>query len=205
MAYLYYAIWLLSFVPFNPLRGDNMKAARSKKKLWKEATVDLRDVGTAFLWTHNGFRCIESPNIEIEVPTDKFVYGQSVGVRSRSREDTIETLKKGLPVSSFEKLHKGMDISSSDLARITKIAVRTLQRRKKEGRFQTDESERLLRVGIVFDKAIEVLGSKDAARNWMKTPKKPLADRTPLEYCDTEPGAREVEDLLGRIEHGVFS
>jgi putative toxin-antitoxin system antitoxin component (TIGR02293 family) len=139
------------------------------------------------------------------VPSDRFVYGQSVGVRSRNREDTIGILKKGLPVSSFEKLHKGMDISSSDLARITNIAIRTLQRRRKKGRFQTDESERLLRLGVLFDKAIEVLGNIDAARDWMKTPKKSLAGKTPLEYCDTEPGAREVEDLLGRIEHGVFS
>lgn len=189
----------------NPSTGDEMKAARTKDKMWQATTVDLRSVGTVFLWTHNGFQCIESPTIGIEVPSDRFVYGQSVGVRSRNREDTIGILKKGLPVSSFEKLHKGMDISSSDLARITNIAIRTLQRRRKKGRFQTDESERLLRLGVLFDKAIEVLGNIDAARDWMKTPKKSLAGKTPLEYCDTEPGAREVEDLLGRIEHGVFS
>jgi len=182
-----------------------MKAARTKDKMWQATTVDLRSVGTVFLWTHNGFQCIESPTIGIEVPSDRFVHGQSVGVRSRNREDTIGILKKGLPVSSFEKLYKGMDISSSDLARITNIAIRTLQRRRKKGRFQTDESERLLRLGVLFDKAIEVLGNIDAARDWMKTPKKSLAGKTPLEYCDTEPGAREVEDLLGRIEHGVFS
>jgi uncharacterized protein (DUF2384 family) len=34
---------------------------------------------------------------------------------------------------------------------------------------------------------------------------KGLGGKTPLEYADTEPGAREVEDLLGRLEHGVFS
>jgi putative toxin-antitoxin system antitoxin component (TIGR02293 family) len=195
----------LKLLAHKPITGDEMKATRTKDKLWQETTVDLKNVGAVFLWTHNGFQCIESPNIGIEVPSDRFVYGQSVGVRSRNREDTIGVLKKGLPVSSFEKLHKGIDISSSDLARITNIAIRTLQRRRKQGRFQTDESERLLRLGVLFDKAIEVLGSVDAARDWMKTPKKPLAGKTPLEYCDTEPGAREVEDLLGRIEHGVFS
>jgi uncharacterized protein (DUF2384 family) len=49
------------------------------------------------------------------------------------------------------------------------------------------------------------LGSVDAAKGWMKTPNKSLAGQTPLEYRDTEPGARDVEDLLGRIGHGVFS
>jgi len=32
-----------------------------------------------------------------------------------------------------------------------------------------------------------------------------LAGRTALEFARTEPGARLVEDLLGRIEEGVFS
>jgi putative toxin-antitoxin system antitoxin component (TIGR02293 family) len=182
-----------------------MKAARTKDSLWRGNTVDLKSVDTVFMWTHAGFRYIESPDIEIKVPSDKFVYGQSLGVRPKSREDAIGILKKGLPASSFEMLHKGMDISSVDLARVTNIAIRTLQRRRKQGHFQTDESERLLRLGILFDRAIEVLGSADAAKGWMKTPNKSLAGQAPLEYSDTEPGAREVEDLLGRIEHGVFS
>jgi len=96
-------------------------------------------------------------------------------------------------------------ISSSQLARFTHISIRTLQRRRQQGRFQTDESERLLRVGVLFDRAIDVLGGIEAARGWMKTPRTSLAGKTPLEYCDTEPGAREVEDLLGRIEHGIFA
>jgi putative toxin-antitoxin system antitoxin component (TIGR02293 family) len=182
-----------------------MKAARTRDKLRQEETVDLKNLGAVFMWTRNGFRCIESLDIEVEAPSAKSVYGQSVGVRPKSREDAINILKRGLPASSFEKLHKGMAISSADLARVTNIAIRTLQRRRKQGHFQTDESERLLRLGVLFDRAIEVLGSLDAARDWMKTPQKPLAGRTPLEYIDTEPGAREVEDLLGRIEHGVFS
>jgi len=182
-----------------------MKAVRTKEKLWKEDTVDVKTVGMVFMWTHDGFRFVESPSIEIEVPSDKFVYGQSLGVRPKSREDAIGILKKGLQVSSFEKLQKGMDISSADLTRVTNIAMRTLQRRRKQGRFKTDESERLLRLAVLFDKAIEALGSVAAAREWMKSPQKALAGQTPLEYSATEPGAREVEDLLGRIEHGVFS
>jgi hypothetical protein len=71
----------------NPITGDEMKVARTKDKLWQETTVDLKSVGTVFLWTCNGFQCIESPNIGIEVPSDRFVYGQSVGVRPRNREE----------------------------------------------------------------------------------------------------------------------
>jgi uncharacterized protein (DUF2384 family) len=32
-----------------------------------------------------------------------------------------------------------------------------------------------------------------------------LGDVAPLEMAATETGAREVENLIGRLEHGVFS
>jgi len=88
---------------------------------------------------------------------------------------------------------------------ISSFATRTLARRKKEGRFHSDESERVLRIASLFDRALQVLHSQDRVQLWFKSPQKGLGGKTPLEYADTEPGAREVEDLLGRLEHGVFS
>jgi uncharacterized protein (DUF2384 family) len=32
-----------------------------------------------------------------------------------------------------------------------------------------------------------------------------LGGRSPLDFAQTEPGAREVENVIGRLEHGVFS
>ena len=133
------------------------------------------------------------------------IYGASVGLKSRDRGDVIHVLKQGLPISAFERLQEEIGIPAKTLAATANIAVRTLARRKKEGRLQTDESERLLRVGVLFDRAVEVLGDLEAARRWFKSPRKALGGQSPLAYADTEPGVREVEDLLGRIEHGVFS
>ena len=98
-----------------------------------------------------------------------------------------------------------MGISEQALASVTKIAVQTLTLRKKEGRLHIDESERLLRIGMLYDRAVEVLGGQEVARQWFVTPLTALGCVSPLDYADTEPGAREVEDLLGRIEYGVFS
>jgi len=132
------------------------------------------------------------------------IYGASIGLRSASRKSVIKRLKEGLPISAFDKLQTAVDIPSSDLARIVNIAPRTLARRKQTGRLQSDESERVLRIGVLFDLAGDVLGNHGDARNWLKSPNRALGGSTPLEYADTEPGAREVEELLGRIEHGVF-
>ena len=117
----------------------------------------------------------------------------------------IRNIKKGLPISAFEKIQKELDVSADTLASTVNIATRTLARRKKEGRFHSDESERVLRIASLFDRALQVLHSQNRVQLWFKSPQKGLGGQTPLEYADTEPGAREVEDLLGRLEHGVFS
>jgi putative toxin-antitoxin system antitoxin component (TIGR02293 family) len=132
------------------------------------------------------------------------MYGQSIGVRSDNLGDLIIELKRGLPVGSLSRLSKQLGISENRLADTVSIAQRTLSRRKKEGRFKTDESERVLRIARLFERAIEVLGSDQAARQWFQASVKGLGNKTPLEFSDTEPGAQEVEAMLDRIEDGVF-
>ena len=131
--------------------------------------------------------------------------GTSIGIRPRDLNDLIGKLKHGLPVGAFDRLLVRLDVPEKMLASTVNIAYRTLSRRKKEGRFKTDESERVLRIAKLYEKALDVLEDDEIARQWFKMPAKALGGKTPLEYADTEPGAHEVEDLLVRIEYGVFS
>ena len=66
------------------------------------------------------------------------------------------------------------------------------------------ESEKAFRIARLYDRALEVFGDQQAAGNWLKEPARGLGETTPLLYAKTELGAREVEKLLTRIEHGVF-
>ncbi len=117
----------------------------------------------------------------------------------------IPTLRKGLPVELFERVRERFGVSAEKLAEIIGVAMRTLMRRKQEGRLQMHESERLYRLGRLFDLAVQVFEDVDAAQAWFRSPQKAFAGATPLDYAETELGAREVENQLGRIEHGVFS
>jgi len=65
--------------------------------------------------------------------------------------------------------------------------------------------ERVLRIAKLYEKALDVLEDAELARQWFKMPAEALGGKTPLQHADTEPGVQEVEDLLGRIEYGVFS
>lgn len=130
----------------------------------------------------------------------------SIGLQAASLDGLIRLLKEeGLPIESFDRLQGVLDVSTADLAGAVQIAERTLRRRRAAGRLKPDESERLLRLARLFERAVEVLGSPERARTWMKEPLPVLGGHSPLDYADTEPGARKVERVLGRIAHGVFS
>ncbi len=56
-----------------------------------------------------------------------------------------------------------------------------------------------------LSQAIEVLGSIDKARLWLKTPNRALGCETPLDLLDTDIGTRQVEEVLLRLNYGIFS
>jgi putative toxin-antitoxin system antitoxin component (TIGR02293 family) len=118
----------------------------------------------------------------------------------------IREIEQGLPMRAAESLALGLGMALPELADRLGIPARTLARRKTAGRLSPDESERVVRVARLLEKALALFdwdGSE--ARQWLRQPKQALAGQSPLDYARTEIGAREVENLLGRIEHGVFS
>jgi len=133
------------------------------------------------------------------------MYGTSIGLRPQSSAKLITRIKAGLPVKAFDRLCQNLDLSEKALSRTLNIAVSTLSRRKKTGRLTFEESERVYRIARLYDRALEVFNDRELARKWLREPVWALGDIPPLVYAETELGAQEVHDLLGRLEHGVFT
>ena len=114
----------------------------------------------------------------------------------------ISAIKAGLPYQSLSNLSEELGVSVTELAQVIQVAPRTLQRRKQEGAFAPDESDRLFRIMRLLERAQEVIGPEGPA--WLTSPKRFLGGATPLAFADTEVGAWEVFQALGRLEHGVF-
>ena len=119
--------------------------------------------------------------------------------------DEIQEIRNGLPVEAFFQLQEKLGVGTTQLAEVVGIPVRTLQRRKNEGRLTKDESDRLDRVRKLMGQATEVFESETAARAWLSRAQIGLAGFVPLELADTGAGIREVENLLGRIDYGVYA
>ena len=117
----------------------------------------------------------------------------------------IEVIRGGLPVAELEALRESLGVPMERLLAWLRISKATFHRRKAQGRLGSEESDRVLRFARLMGKAVTVMEGEDAARRWLGSEQVGLGGSIPLEYAGTEVGAREVEDLLGRIEYGVYS
>lgn len=53
-------------------------------------------------------------------------------------------------------------------------------------------------------KASEVLGTREAAKEWLRTPSMALDYQRPADLLSTPAGAEAVDRLLGQMEHCVY-
>jgi putative toxin-antitoxin system antitoxin component (TIGR02293 family) len=112
----------------------------------------------------------------------------------------------GLPVASIRKLGAALGVRPVKVGLLVNINEKTLERRLQSGdRLKPAESERVARLMRIIALATVVLESEDKAREWLRRPLKVLTGKTPLDLTRTEPGAREVEHVLARLEHGIIS
>lgn len=133
-------------------------------------------------------------------------YAVLLGLDNVDTPQLLRSIERGLPYSAFERLAANTLLAQAAVLSLVDIPLRTLTRRKAEGRFRPDESDRLLRASRIFARALSVFeGDREAAKRWLSQPRKALGGQTPLTVARTELGALEVERLIGRLEHGVFS
>lgn len=126
--------------------------------------------------------------------------GKHFDERPSSASDipTTVDIRQGLTVTTLDRVSTELELSPETLERMLGVSSRTLQRRRRtDQRLSARESDRLWRLLYVLERAIQTFdGNTDAARQWLLTPKPILNAETPLQRLDTEPGFREVEDML---------
>ena len=138
--------------------------------------------------------------------TTAFQYLELLGVHAQHLRDVLRLIARGLSFDSIERLHRSIGLDVDAIATLVQIPRRTLTRRRNEGRFAPEESDRLVAAARLLSKALDLFeGNAEAARGWLQAPQVALAGAIPLDIARTETGAREVEVLIDRLEQGIFS
>jgi len=141
-----------------------------------------------------------------QLSRDRSWQGSSLGLPALEIRALIQNIENGIPFGALIHLSESTGLSVEQLSDLIQIPARTLARRRQAGKFDAVESERLVTVATVFERAFGLFdGSRKEAVEWLLQPKQALNGETPLDYARTSLGAREVENLIGRLEHGVFS
>ncbi len=129
-----------------------------------------------------------------------------LGPRAKDVVGLIKVLDKGVPFATLTRFQNKSGLPASVIAKVLRLPRRTLARRKRAARLSGPESERLYRLAGLYERAASLFeGDASAARHWLQSPNRGLANITPLALAESEIGARAVEDLMGRLEHGVYS
>jgi putative toxin-antitoxin system antitoxin component (TIGR02293 family) len=133
-----------------------------------------------------------------------------LGQRSRGHRPAVETARElvrhGMPARVLDILATRLNIPVGEVQIIAGIPPATAAR--KRGGNETLRpmlSDRLFRIASVYTLAKQVLENDDKAATWLQEPNRALHGERPLDMLDTEVGTREVELILNRLEHGVYS
>jgi len=129
-------------------------------------------------------------------------------VKTNDESRLILTVEKGLHTCFIrlvraalgglprERLADFLDVSDKTASRWESSRVLTLPR---------SSADRAIRLLQLRQKAIDVFEDEDDALAWMNEPNDVFDGRRPIEHAHTEIGCRQVERVLTRIDHGVFS
>ncbi|MBA3831773.1 MAG: DUF2384 domain-containing protein [Chthoniobacterales bacterium] len=119
--------------------------------------------------------------------------------------EVVDGVQAGLKFGELEALRQQLDLPMDRLSANLGLSRATLHRRRATGRLTTGESDKIVRFARLLGQAAKIFDGPEEARRWLKAPQRGLGGAVPLDYAQTEAGAREVEKLLGRIDYGVYS
>lgn len=124
--------------------------------------------------------------------------------------DAHELLLEGLPGKALTHLLGRLVFLDKTLSceKAVGMSLRTMQRYKQQKRakpLNQEQSGRTWKFAEILAKAIEIFGSQAEAEQWLERPAMGLDQRRPIDLLATPAGVELVEELLTRLEYGVYT
>ncbi|AKD55512.1 type II RES/Xre toxin-antitoxin system antitoxin [Spirosoma radiotolerans] len=116
----------------------------------------------------------------------------------------IDKSRQGMPRSEADRVAGLAGLTDIEVARILNMSIRNLHRLKADNKLARDASERLLLLTNLLRHGLDVFdGDAETLAEWLRSPIRELNSQSPLFLLDTTTGFGLVDDVLGRIEHGI--
>lgn len=127
-------------------------------------------------------------------------------VNEENQFSLVNKAQLGLPASAFFDLQEITDFSNQELSELLNVSFKTIQRYEKEEKhLSAQNSEQLLKIIALYQKAEEVFGSLESFNSWLRKPAVGLGGHKPFSLMNTSGGIDLVREELIRIEFGALA
>ena len=148
----------------------------------------------------------KSATVRGGVSSGQVFQGTALSFMSNSAEEIIRHTREGVPARSVAEISNLLEMPRTSFYEAVHISRRTNEARiMKNQTLPPDDSDRIVRVARVLERAIGVFEDSQSARQWLKRQIRSLGGVAPISLLDTQTGYELVMDTLGRIEHGVVA
>ena len=120
------------------------------------------------------------------------------------RTDLIAIARSGIKTKHIKSIQKYTTLTDKELVAILPISQRQLIRYEDSHVLNKEITAHLIQLIELFQKGYHLFGT-EKFNIWIRTANKVLSNYLPIEIMDTSIGIEMIEDLIGRIEHGVYS
>lgn len=199
-------------LPFGTVPDSEKRAiGASVRELYERRSTDTQGVGGLAESTANSYEQRSSAPETAEIPRVAGLLGGARVLRRavNSPLDAHELLLRGLPRRALTHLVDGLMIlgRTPALHKAVGMSLRTLQRHKEAPgeTLSLEQSGRIWKFAEVLAKTTVLFGSQEAAERWLEQPAIGLGRQRPLDLLATPAGTGIVEELLGRLEYGVYA
>ena len=123
-----------------------------------------------------------------------------------SEFDLINASQKGIAKASVDELANYLGISRKTMAEdIFDLSVKTMERKSPKDKMDRRTSAHALEIAKVVQHAYEVFEDEGKLKFWVNKENKALNGTKPVSLFSTLTGLNMVNDVLGRIEEGIYS
>lgn len=130
----------------------------------------------------------------------------SIKIKIPSGIELIEAVEEGLPAKFYSTIQKEIGLSNAEIAKILGVSIRYLKDKKQTDQLNTKASERLVKLYELWNFGLDTFdGNAENFKEWLRAPLVVLHGKTPLNLMKNLIGMEMIKELLGRIEHGVYS
>jgi len=142
----------------------------------------------------------EHPNTQVNEAAKKYQ------ATTTEEHQMVQRAHQGVPASCFFDILAFSGLTKEELSGLLDLSFKTIQRYQKDGkRLNALNSEQLLKMITLYQKAEEIFGDLPSFNRWLRKPALGLGNKPPLKYLQTPGGIDLIMDELRRIEHGALA